>query len=260
MDQSTSTIWSTLSPGIGIVVVILVLVSAKWRMAAWDKETAKFRLFEVAQRTRLSIAQGDPNLNLVTAYSTDNWKAFTRKKGFWAALSGDASRETRALLRGAPNGHPTEFSYYLRTDRTTGMTFSGRSTREYKHTSDCRLTIWVSQPFAPFEVVLRNPPQYMECLPPTMSLPPVSLGDPVLDAKFALSTTDPRVAPVLAQTLAPLMNVTVFHLRASDQSISFVMSAMECSCGIYFIEQVQYAMEQMASLFEGHSAPGAIAS
>lgn len=241
-------------PLIAIVVVLLMRARQKKMIADGDKTYANFRLADVAQRMRLSIEQGDPNFNLMMAYTHHSVKDFDPAGGLLGAVSGDGTKESRALLRGAPNGRPTELSYYHRTDLDVGA-----MTKTFRHTFECRLSMQVMRPFPPFEIVLRNPRMGMES-PPVMALPPASFGDPLLDAKFILSAVDPNVGPAIAPALAPLANAGFFHVRADGQSIGYVATMMGSSVALHSIEQVQYALDQIASILEGRPAAGAMAS
>ena len=108
-------------------------------------------------------------------------------------------------------------------------------------------------------MTLRTPARYFES-PPVMRLPPAYFGDPVLDAKFALSAADPTVARAIGPALAPLASMLFFHIRASEQSISFFATEFGAWSMLNSMEQLQYAMEQMASALEGHAAPSMMAS
>lgn len=242
-------IQTILFPIIAFAAVALILVRQKKVMAQAEKTYANFRLADIAQRMQLSIVQGDPGFNLMMANANHGAKSFEKKKGFIAALSDEGSKESRVLLRGAPNGRPTELAYSHKTDREQIL-----SGTVHRHTFDCRLTVQVAQPFAPFEVTLRNPAAGMAS-PPVMSLLPAFFGDPLLDAKFALHTTDPRIGPAIAAALGPLANIAFLHIRASDQSIASVATMMGASVAFYSIEQVQYCLDQMGLVLEGRS-PG----
>jgi len=250
-----------LVPILVLGVVVFFLIRQKKLTAGWEQTNAKFRLSEFAQRLRLSIVEGDPNFNLMmAATATDSQAPVATTGGVVGALKevakaeGRQAKNIRVLLRGAPNGRPTEYVYFHHEDLDVGIVINKLTT-----TFDCRLTIRVARPFSPFEIVLRKPGMAMDA-PPVMSLPPVSLGDPLLDAKFILSTVDPSVAPALAAALAPLVNLAFFHIQAHDQSMHFVMTTFGSSAVLPSMEQVQYALEQMAAALERRAAPGAMAS
>lgn len=230
------------------IAVVLLLKRQKKLIAAGDKMYAKFRLGEIAQRMRLAIQDGDPGFNLMMAHAHHQEKDLHHEKGFLGIRSDDGTKESRAVLRGAPNGRPTEFVYFFRTDFKVGA-FENTTT----YTFECRLSMQVARPFAPFEVVLRNPAAGMES-PPVLALPPVSFGDPLLDSKFVLMAADPRVGQAIAAALAPLANVGFLHIRACDQSVGYFATMSGSSMALYSIEQVQYALDQVAAILEGRSA------
>ena len=234
-----------LLPLVAFVVVGLLLARQKKAIAAGEQMYANFRLGEVAQRMRLAIAQGDPRFNLMMAHANHGTKDYTKKAGLLGSLSEDGTKESRALLRGAPNGRPTELSCYHHTALDVGI-----YEKTYRHTFECRLSVQVGRPFAPFEVVLRNPAAGMDS-PPIMSLPAISFGDPLLDSKFMLFGADPRVGQAIAMALAPLASVGFLHIRACEQSIGYYATMMSSSVALYSIDQVQYALEQLAATLEG---------
>ncbi len=164
----------------------------KQMIAAGDTQYAKFRLDQVAPRMQLAIVEGGPDFNLMMAHAHHGQKQYDPKGGVLGQLAGDGMKESRAILRGTPNGRPTELFYYSRTD--IDRTLLGRTqTQRF----ECRLSMQVGRPFAPFEIVLRQPAAGMDS-PATMNLPPASFGDPLLDSKLALFAADPRVGPAIA--------------------------------------------------------------
>ncbi|MCL2777830.1 MAG: hypothetical protein FWD73_07485 [Polyangiaceae bacterium] len=223
-------------------------------MGKWEQQNAHFRIAELSQRMRLQVVEGDPTFNFMTPISTHVAKRYENKGGVLGAISGDGVKETRAVLRGAPNGHPTELVYYRRSDVDVGVT-----TTKLSESYEFRFTMKVARPFAPFEITLRAPGYSLES-PPVMQLPPAYFGDPMLDAKFALSAADPTVARAIVQALPPLASMQFFHIRASEQSISFFATEFGAMHMLNAIEQLQYAMEQMASALEGRAIPGMMAS
>ena len=232
---------------ISVVIMVVLFASIFWALAQQPQQSAAmqmqypdYRLSEVARRTHLSIVEGDPALNFLLLAYTPHWLQPTR--------------ETRARLCGSPNGRPTELVYCHRTEPDPRFFAS----KKWIETLDGRFTLRVARPFAPFEVVLRSP-GYLGS-PPVMSLPPVSLGDPVLDAKFVLSTHDPSMANALAPALALLAALGFLHICASEQSISYAMTTAGAPYVIYSIELIQYALEQIASTLEGRSDLGVKAS
>jgi hypothetical protein len=54
--------------------------------------------------------------------------------------------------------------------------------------------------------------------------------------------------------------VAFLHIRASEQSIGYFATMMGSSVALYAIEQVQYALDQIAAILEGRPAAGAMAS
>jgi hypothetical protein len=240
---------STVVPVFMVVFVIFFLVRNRKAMGKWEQQNAHFRMSELSQRMRLQVVEGDPTFNFMIANNIHGAKRYDKKGGILGAISGDSVKETRAVLRGEPNGHPTELVFYRRSDIDVGVT-----TRTLSESYEFRLTIKVARPFAPFEITLRTPGAYLES-PPVMQLPPAYFGDSMLDAKFALSAADPTVARAVVQALLPLASMQFFHIRASEQSISFFATEFGAMPMLNAIEPLQYAMEQMASALEGRAMP-----
>jgi len=248
-------------PVLALVFVAYFVMKNKKVMGGWEQTNAKFRLSEFAPRLGLSVVEGDPNFNLMLAATAmDSQASQAKETGMVGALKGvvtgeqSGTKNLHVVLRGAPNGRATEYVYLHKEELDVGLLVNKLTT-----TFECRFTVQVARPFSPFEIVLRKPGMAMNS-PAEMSLPPRSLGDPLLDAKFIFSAADPKVAPTVAEALGPLANMPFFHVQAHHQAIHFVMTQFGSSAALASMEQVQYAFEQMAAAFEGRAAPGAVAS
>jgi len=235
-----------------IPLVIYFLVTNKKKMAEAEKQYANFRLADMAQRTGLSIVEGDPSFNLMMAYANHAKKDYNDKGGFMGKLSGEGSKETRAVLRGAPNGRPTEFVYYSRTDVDPNWT-GGKTLTSY---FDCRFSVQTASAFPPFQIVLRKPAAGMDPQEDEdWSLPPLSFGDPVLDDKLLLTGADPRLGPMLAPLAYPLVTMGFVQIRGANQAVTSMTTMMGSSIAIYSMEQMQLVLEQMAAVLEGRQPP-----
>ena len=218
------------------------------QIAAGEQSWANFRLGEIAQRTRLTLVEGDPAFNLMMANAHQDAQPFQPTGGVLGVVTGEGVKETRAVLRGAPSGRPTELSYYHRTNRETNVGVAMLS-----HTFEFRLSMQVAQPFHPFEIVLREPGQYLGS-PPVMSLPPSSFGNPLLDAKLMLFTNDPRIGPGIAAAVVPLASMPFVHVRAHGQSVGAFATQMGSPVLLQHLEQVQYVLDQVAATLDGRQA------
>jgi hypothetical protein len=231
-----------------IGIVVYFRTRQQKMLATSEQNYANFRLSDLAPRVRLSIVEGDPGFNLMMASTTHDLKSFDSTGGVIGAIAGDGTKTTRALLRGAPTGRPTEISYLHKTDLDVNPLV-----RQTRTTFECRLSVQVARPFPPFEIALRNPG--MGCgSPPVMSLPAASFGDPALDARWTLFAVDPRVGPAIAPVLAPLASMHQLHVRAHDQSIGFFATQIGLYGFLTSVEQVQYALDQVGLILEGRPA------
>ncbi len=236
-----------------IPVVIFFFINNKKRMAEAEKQYANFRLADVAQRTGLSIVEGDPNFNLMMAHAHHAQKDYQDTGGFIGKLSGDGTKETRAVMRGAPNGRLTEFVYYCRTDVDRNLGGRGGTITT---TFECRLSVQAASSFPPFQIVLRNPaPGMAPRQDDNFSLPPLSFGDPMLDAKLILTGADPRLGAMLAPLAYPLIAMGFVQIRGANQVVTSHTTEMASSISIYSMEQMQLVLEQIAAVMEGRPAP-----
>ncbi len=157
-------------------------------------------LASIAQRLGLSIAEGDGNVNLL----------------YFQQPVRDFSRTIR--LAGQPYGRPVEF---LITD--------GQKTSEYRVARKITTTFgcWLETKASalmlpPFEVALRSPNQYLvapQNLADRPQMAEASTGDPQLDAKFVVRTSDPRIAPALVPALRAISGELYVHIAGEGERL-----------------------------------------
>ena len=122
-------------------LVPLMLLFPFVMMKGTDWLHARYRVGNMAQRMGLTIAEGDPKLNLVNAIPAHDFKWGTGVGSSWLSRLANTTTETKVHLVGAPRGRPTEFVYHRREDTkdrvlviTTGSWF------------ECRLSVQALSP------------------------------------------------------------------------------------------------------------------
>lgn len=225
---------------IAYVLVVLVFVVGfaiyqKKRIGEFKSANADKNLGSVAARLGLTVVEGDPSLNLL----------------LFQQPAGDFERKIR--LTGRPYGRPTSF-----------LIFDGQKTNDYlivrqiTHSFGCFLEAQTNVTFPAFEVVLRNPHQY---LPPALELADrpelreVATGDPQLDALFVLRALDPRVGPALIPALRLVRAHQYVHFAGEGNRVWSSMTRMGLPYFGHAPEEVLLALETAACGLEGRPAP-----
>ena len=221
-----------------LVVIALVVGFAlyqKKRMGEFKAANADKNLGSVAARLGMTVVEGDPNLNLL----------------LFQQPAGDFERKIR--LAGQPYGRPTSF-----------LLFDGKKTNDYvivrkiTQSFGCFLEAQTNVTFPAFEVVLRNPHQY---LPPALEfadrpeLREVTTGNPQLDARFVIRSIDPRVGPALIPALSVVREHQYVHFAGDGSRVWSSMPRMGLPYFGYAPEEVLLALESAACGLEGRPAP-----
>ena len=208
-------------PVLVVVVMVILLVQRRFVVKRMQREYGHFRLADLAHRLRLNVVEGDPELNmaLVNTYYTT---------------------EARVRMLGEPYGHPTEFVFYSRTEQERHV-----SSTTIHNWFDCRLRIQVPVAFPAFEIVPRRQKRSTE-IPPELSLPGASFGDPNLDAVLSLMSAEPGVGPVLAGAAADLIRFGHVHVQGCDGMLSFVLNRTGYLAGLGHLAEAQQVLERMA--------------
>jgi hypothetical protein len=150
-------------------------------------------------RMGLTIAEGNPKLNMVNAIPIHNLKMEAGVGGSWLSRAINTTKETMVRLIGAPHGRPIEFVYFRRHEIKEGLLMV--TTDSW---FECRLSVQVPVAFPEVEIVRRSPALrvagvYGIKARPELPLPPQSFGKPDLDRKLVLTTAEPRLTHPLCQ-------------------------------------------------------------
>ena len=226
---------------IGMFVPLLALpLFLAW--VVWNKRRLKQSMAEnsdknvgaVAERMGLTVAQGDPNLNLL----------------YFMQPSGDFERVIS--MRGRPYGREVEF-----------WVVDGQKSNEYivarKITTTFGSRLELHVPNAPvFEVVLRNPNQYLvvgQEYQNLAALREVSTGVPALDAQFIVRAERPEVGPALVGALTLLASHQYVHMVGGSQKVWMKVERMGLPYVAASAPEFLLALETAACGVEGRPAP-----
>jgi hypothetical protein len=103
-------------PVIAVVLIVFWSVAGKRMMGATDRRYGDYKVGALAQRMGLQVLEGNPELNMIQAQTKHNMTTAQRPTGGRVArMLGDADKETRVRMEGAPYGRPTQFVFYSYT-------------------------------------------------------------------------------------------------------------------------------------------------
>jgi hypothetical protein len=233
-------------PFVAIGLMVFWLVAGKRMMASTDRHYAAFRVGDVAQRMGLQIIDGDPSLNLIQAQTKHNMAKSQATGGKVARLLGDSDKETRVRMQGAPYGRPTELVFYSYTKYQDRLAV-GIITKSFEF----RLSVQIPVAVPSFEIVLRKSGAYGLKARPEWRLPRQSFGDPDLDARLSLTTTDARLGPYLAPAVGGLIGYKYLHIQGDGHMISSLAEENATMLAAFDLEQTQLVLEHMASALGG---------
>jgi hypothetical protein len=233
-------------PAVALALLLFWTTVGKRMMRATDRRYADYRLAEVAQRMGLQVVEGDPSLNLIQAQTTHNMAAGQATGGRVARFLGDAEKETRIRLEGAPYGRPTRlvFSSYTKYQDRVAV---GIVTTAFEF----RLSLQLPIAIPAFEVVLRKAGAHGVKAGPEWDLPRQSFGDPDLDARLALTCSDPRIGPHLAPVVGALASHRYVHIQGQGRIISSLAEEHAAMYAAFELEQTQLVLEHVANALAG---------
>ena len=88
------------------LIVIVALGFPIIAMAFTNRLFAQYRVANIAKRMGLTIAEGNPKLNMVNAIPLHNLKMGAGVGGSWLSRAINTTKETKVRLVGAPHGRP----------------------------------------------------------------------------------------------------------------------------------------------------------
>lgn len=217
-------------------------------MLIWQRMRLKTSLAEnqdknfgsVADRLGMRVVEGDPNLNLL----------------YFMQQRGDYKRQLRAA--GQPYAHAASF-----------IVMDGVETSEYivyrriTHSFGCFLDVSLEKSLAPFEVVLRNPNQYLiplQGMDERGELSETPSGDANVDAQFVIRTADPKTAVSLVPALQILSSQLFVHLAGEGNRLWMSLTRMALPYFASAAEEHMLALETAASALDGRPLPARIAA
>lgn len=228
---------------IPLVVVIVIAVVA---MLIWQRMRLKTSLAEnqdknfgsVADRLGMRVVEGDANINLL----------------YFMQQRGDYKRQLRAA--GQPYAHPASF-----------IVIDGVETSEYivyrriTHSFGCFLDVSLEKSLAPFEVVLRNPNQYLiplQGMEGRAELRETPSGDSAIDAQFVIRAADPQTAAALVPALQILSTQLFVHLSGEGNRLWMSLTRMALPYFAAAAEEYMLAIETAACSLDGRPLPARI--
>jgi hypothetical protein len=231
-----------------LYLVPLIIAFPFVMMKVTDLLYAKYRLGNMAERMGLTIAEGDPKLNMVNATTAHNFKLGTGVGSSWLSRLANTTAETKARLVGAPHGRPTEFVYLRRHDTKDRLLVI--TTESW---FECRLSVQCPVAFPEFEIVRHRPqmgvygPQARTELP----LPPQQFGNPALDGKLKLTTAEPRLGPALAGAVGGLMPLEYVHVQGRDGALHWLATEEAATHALRRLPEAQQVLERIADVLAG---------
>jgi len=212
---------------------------------------AQYRVANMAQRMGLTIAEGNPKLNLMNAFPLHNFKMGTGTGGSRLSRLFNETKETKVRLVGAPHGRPTEFVYHRREDTKDRLLVV--TTESW---FECRLSLQVPVAFPEFEIVRRSPALrvagvYGIKARPELPLPPQPFGKPDLDRKLVLTTAEPRLGPALACAVGGLTPLEFVHVQGRDDALHWLATEEGSALAIRRMVEAQGVLERIADVLAG---------
>jgi hypothetical protein len=231
------------------VIVAAILAFPFVMMRLMDRLYSQYRAGNMAQRMGLTVAEGDPKLNLLNALPLHNFKLGTATGGGWLSRAlMDSTKETKVRLVGAPHGRPTEFVYHRRHDtRDRLLVVTTESWFE------CRLSVQVPAAFPEFEIVRQRPHMgvYGPKPEPELPLPPQPFGEREVDRHLKLTTSDPRLGPALAPVAAPLARLEFVHVQGRNGAVHWLATEDGAPYAIRRLPEAQQVLERLADVLAG---------
>ena len=232
---------------LALLVLVLVLSAASRfvlkRQAANDPRQA-MRASDLARRMRLVVVAGSP--------SFDYQSPLTAQGRIGVAL-GDSMVQVESRLEGSPDGYPSRLAYSYREERTVGGLLT--KTLSTKTWFDCRFTLQTQRAIPQFEFVSRGSTTFGP-IQRELTLPPVAIGDPALDAKYQVFTADPSIVPTLASVMTQFaaFEVAGVQVIGDGATVAFILrenATPFMGSVLYDAEQLQQAMTALAKAVGG---------
>jgi hypothetical protein len=222
---------------IGIAMLAWVFINWRKQQQAYVEHSDK-AVGAVATRLGMTVQEGDPTLNLL----------------YFQQPSGDFQR--RLYLAGQPYGRPASLTV-VDGQKTSEYVVMRRVTQSF----GCFLEVTLAVPCPAFEVVLREPNQYLianQEFAERQELVEASTGSPLLDGHFIVRAQDPRMAPALSSALSLLSTHHFVHLAGEGQRVWMSFSRFGLPSLASAPEEYMLALETAACGLEGKPMPAQV--
>ncbi|MBN8616426.1 MAG: hypothetical protein J0L92_37920 [Deltaproteobacteria bacterium] len=235
-----------LIPVVLLVVVLGLTVAMRFvlaRQAGSAGPQRSMRASDLATRLRLALVAGNPAFDYQSPLTAPGR----------IRLHSTEPLQIESRLEGAPDGYPTRLVYLYREERKV----EGMLTKslEVKTWFDCRFAIQTRRAIPQFEIATRAATTFGS-VQRELALPPVPTGDPSIDARYQIFTSEPAIVPTLVSVLghfAPIEAQGV-HVVSDGTSVAFVLrekAAPFMGSALYEAEQLQRAMTTLAQAVGG---------
>jgi hypothetical protein len=222
-----------------VVAVVALFIYQRVRLKQGLAENQDKAFGAVADRLGMHVEVGDPSTNLL----------------YFMEKMGNYERELRAS--GQPYAHPASFQV-IDGVKKQDLIVVRRVTRTY----GCFLQLKLRVQIPPFEVVLRNPNQYLiptQEMAERPELREMPSGNPAVDAQFVIRTADPRTAASLAAALQILAQQLFVHLAGEGDELWVNITRMGLPYFAAAPEEYMLAIETAACALEGQPLPARLA-
>jgi len=222
-----------------VIAVVALLIFQRLKMKQGIAQNADKNFGAVAERLGMRVEEGDPNTNLL----------------YFMEKMGSYERVLRAT--GKPYGHVATLKVIDSVKKQDFAAFR-RVTKSY----GCFLQLKLQQQVAPFEVILRNPNQYIiptEDMAERTDVRESPSGNAAIDAQFIIRAADPRIAAALTPALQILSQQLFVHLAGEGDELWINVTRMGLGYFAHSIEEYMLAIETAACAIEGQPLPARIA-
>jgi hypothetical protein len=226
---------SYLFPVVFGALAIGYMIWGRRRLATTLAENTDKTFGAIAARLGLSVSEGDGTVNLL----------------YFQQPNKDFKRTLRAA--GQPYAHPASLTI-----------LDGKSTsdylvmREITTSFGCFLEVLSSATLPVFEVVLRNPNQYLvpnQQFAERADLVAAATGNAAIDAQFSIRASDPRVAPALVPALELMSSMLYVHIACAGPRLYVSFTRFGLAYFASTAEEYLLALETAACALEGRPLP-----
>jgi len=219
-----------------LIIIVFFGAALLWRQSMVkkaDDQHANAAAGVVAQRLGLQLVAGDPAFNLVM------WENRAPQVSNLNPLPHQAF-DYQLQAQGAPQGRPCRFLFQAKREASAQIPVVGRTITD---TYACLLEVSTQSQLPYFELASISQNAYLQPNPvlssrTDMQQVPGAFQNPVFDSAYSLTTSDPRIAPLLARALPMFAGIQWIHLVGQPGSLS-----------VHFPRAGHYAFTAQAELY-----------